>query len=158
MDGIDERTAVSDYIKARLTDEQREKGRGYQADVARATGLSTSFIANLINHPHKGVGFEAAPAFASFWSMSLAQLIETASARAKARPIAAAAPRHPNLTTAIEFLRSRDGLADQVVEEAQRIARHGRDFSVGTWIVLLSDIAQLHRAESSATGRPRAAR
>mgnify|MGYP003419810636 CR=1 FL=1 len=152
MDGIDERTAVSDYIKARLTEEQREKGRGYQADVARATGLSTSYIANLINHPHKGVGFEAAPAFASFWNMSLPQLIETASATAKARPVVAAESRHPNLTTAIEFLRSRDGLSDQVVEEARGLARHGRDFSVGTWVVLLTDLAQIHR---STTGRPR---
>jgi hypothetical protein len=145
----------------RLKKEERERGRGYQADVARQTGLSTAHIANVMNRPHQGVGIEAASALAKFWGMNLGQLSDVASDWAASMPAPASsrAKMPPNLRAALEFMRTRGAMPDDVIDRAARIADAGGDFSVQTWIVLLHDLIETHpeRAPKSPAHRKRPA-
>ena len=151
MPADDDRAALNRYVRERLQREAREHGRGYQADMSRRTGLSQAHIANIMNRDYQGVGLEATGAFGRAWGMTSSELIETA--RSGAAPTKREDP--PNLEAALAFLRSRGHLDDLVIDAARRIAAASRDFSVATWIVILSDLAtELPTAAPQSARRP----
>lgn len=137
----DRRSALSSYIRARLLREEREYGHGFRSEVARRSGLSTAHISNLINREDQKIGIDAAEALAGFWKMSFAQLSDEAEQWVKDNPVPDA-PHFPNLEAAVDFMRSRGLLADELVDVARRVAQQGRDFSVPVWIAVLHDLVE----------------
>lgn len=150
MHSNDARSVLAGYVRARLKKEEAEHGRGYQAEVARKTGLSTAHVANVMNRPHQGVGTDALIAFAGFWGMTLGQLEDAAREWAKDLP---PPPEHeplpPNLTEALEFMRSRRTLPEELVAKARRVAAAGGDFSVPVWIAMLHDLIEMQGAKAT---------
>lgn len=112
----DARAAITGYVRERLHAEQRAHGRGYQARVARAAGLSSAHVANVMTEEHRGVGIEAAAKLAGYWGMSLDQLTATALEWASRTPPSARVS--PNLMAALDYLRARG----ELTEAAERAA------------------------------------
>lgn len=142
MDPKHARSVRSAYIRMRLKKEEQEHGRGYQAEVARRTGLSTAHVANIMNRPHQGVGEEAVELLAKFWGMTSAQLTDMAREWAKDQPppSSRSTPTQANLIAALNFMRGQGEVPDDVVETAVRVGKVGGDFSVPAWIGVLHDL------------------
>lgn len=88
------------YARGRLLRERQAYGRGYQADMARRSGLSQPHLANLMNRDHMGLGLDAAAALGRAWGMTVAEMLQAA--RGEEPPVAAALP---NLETALTIAR-----------------------------------------------------
>lgn len=79
-DSEDRKRAGTAYIRDRLQREQKEAGRGYQAQILRQLRekaghkVTNVHIANVINHPEKGAGIDLQMAFARLWDMTLDEL------------------------------------------------------------------------------------
>jgi transcriptional regulator with XRE-family HTH domain len=157
VDPRDARTVLANYVRTRLKKEEQERGRGYQADVARRTGLSTAHVANIMNRPHQGLGIEAMTALAGYWGITLGQLEEAAKEWAKNEPAPSSrALTQPNLVAALDFVRTREPVPDDVVETAVRVGVAGGDFSPQVWIALLHDLLTMraHKEKAPAPELP----
>lgn len=157
MDRDGPRSALAAYVRWRLKKEEEEHGRGYQAEVARKSGISTAHIANILNRPHQGVGMDAATALARYWGMSFAKLTDAATEWAKTALVSPTGPALPNLEDAVGLLRERGKVSDEAVETARRIGAQSFDFSLGVWIAILHDLTQVSPGEASPPRRKRSA-
>lgn len=155
MDRIEPRSALGAYVRWRLKKEEEDHGRGYQAEVARRTTLSTAHVANILNRPHQGVGIDAATALARFWGMSFSELTDTATEWARTAPEATPTAPLPNLDDAIAFLRSRGEVSDKAIEAARRVGAQGFDFSPGVWIAILHDLMHPKSGAGAPSATPR---
>lgn len=145
VEPIDPQQALVDYVRARLQREEAEHelkhGRGYQAKVARESKVSSAHIANIITKDGQGVGMDTAKKLATFWGTTIDKLMAMAIEWAKSEPPRTPkVPLRPNLETAIEVMRRKGPVSDDVVEEARRTGT--RDFSVGAWMILLGEMTQ----------------
>lgn len=159
VDQSGQRDAVLRYIRHRLRTEEKEYGRGFQAEVARKTKLSTAGVANILTKDDRGMDPETVDRIAVLWGMSTIELWTTATEWAKTAPAPPPRPTHParpNLDRAIAFLRLEAEIHDDVIAEVRRLSAASRDFSAAAWTIILQEIAKAHAAEQD-RGRRRAA-
>lgn len=155
MEPKDARSLLAAYVRARMKKEEKERGRGYQAELARRTGLSSAHVANVMNRPHQGLGIEALTDIAGFWGLTLGQLEEAAKEWVKENPMPSArAPTQANLLAALDFMRGRGPVPDDVVDLAARVAEVGGDFSVQVWIALVHDLLETRAGRAAPTAAP----
>ncbi len=150
VDRVDQRHALTSYCRARMRREEAARGRGYQAELSRKSGLTTATIANIMNE-RNGVGMDAAEALAKAWGLAYEQLLQESREWARSAPeekgTSKAAPR-PNLETAIELASRSGALPVEVLTEARELGSSARrDYSVAAWMHFVDEILRAHAAQ-----------
>lgn len=153
VDRVDQRQALTSYCRARMRREEAAHGRGYQAELARKSGLTTATIANIVNE-RNGVGMDAAESLAKAWGLTYEQLLVESKEWARSAPEdqrtskATARTARANLETAIELASRAGALPVEVLAEARELGSSARrDYSVAAWMHFVDEILRAHAAQ-----------
>ena len=136
---LNRRKIVSEYVRHRLTEETRDRGRA--ADLSRRAKLSGAHISNVVSGK-AGAGGTMVDKLATYWGMSYVEMNEAAEAwhaqQAK-RPLAIARTiereeRYPNRGIARDFAIAAGVSAEAIADVDSMVLDSEEDPNPRTWL------------------------